>query len=209
MSDSGFARRTSEDYAVAFAALLPVGAAWPRDPDSDLMGYVAGQAGIWGRVDARAADLLVSESDPRFTAQLLTEWERAYGLPDPCVPVVQTIPERRTALVAKITAQGGQSRAFFTALAATLGYAIEIEEFRPFQPGISSAGGSRGRVMVPNSRFYWRIKLNTPRLQRFSAGYSSAGRDSMLSIRRAEDLECVLNRWKPAHTVLIFSYNGV
>ena len=67
------------------AALLPIGPAWPREYDSTLMALIGGLSQIWGDVDGRAADLLETESDPRTTVELLPDWERAWGLPDPCV----------------------------------------------------------------------------------------------------------------------------
>lgn len=206
MSDA-FIRRDGADYAEAFARLLPTGEAWSRDPASTLMQLVRGQAEIWGAVvDPRAADLLEIETDPRFTLELLAEWERAYGLPDPCIPVVQTLPERRRALAQKIAMQGGQSRAFFSAVAASLGYAITIREYVPFQFGLSSFGGGHGRFNPPNFRYCWTVNVANRRLTRFRFGASSFGRDPFLDIRRAEDLECLFGRLKPAHTKLFFNY---
>ncbi|WP_267355593.1 MULTISPECIES: putative phage tail protein [unclassified Methylobacterium] len=208
MSDA-FIRRDGGDYAQAFANLLPTGAAWSRDPASTLMQLIRGQAEIWGAVvDPRAADLLEIETDPRFTLELLGEWERAYGLPDPCVPVVQTLPERRQALAQKIAMQGGQSRAFFIGVAAALGYAITITEYVPFQFGLSSFGGSHGRFNPPGFRYCWTVRVGNRRLTRFQFGASSFGRDPLLDTRRAEDIECIFGRIKPAHTLLFFNYGA-
>jgi len=207
VSDDTFIRRDGADYAEAFARLLPSGEAWSRDPDGCLMQLIRGQAEIWGTVvDPRAADLLEIETDPRFTLELLGDWERAYGLPDPCVPVVQTLPERRQALAQKIAMQGGQSRAFFIGVAAALGYAITITEYVPFQFGLSSFGGGHGRFNPPGIRYCWTVNVGNTRLTRFQFGASSFGRDSFLDIRRSEDLECIFKRLKPAHTKLFFNY---
>ena len=35
------------------------------------------------------------------------------------------------------------------------------------------------------------------------------GVDPHLLIGLAEDLECLLNRWKPAHTEIVFDYSGL
>ncbi|MGU3286446.1 YmfQ family protein [Methylobacterium mesophilicum] len=214
-----FVRRSADDYAQAFDGLHPIGPAWPRaeapvpsdtsvrGDDEALSDLTRGLAKVWGdKVDARAADLLFLETDPRYTGELLAEWERAYGLPDPCVPVVQTLPERRQALVAKITTEGGQSRAFFIGVAASLGYSITITEYVPFQFGLSSFGGSRGRLNPPGMRYVWRVRVSGGRSTRFQFGASSFGRDSLLEIREAEDLECIFRRWKPAHTLMFFDY---
>lgn len=200
---------SADDYAGVIADHLPTGTAWPRDADSALMAWVRGNADIWGDVSARAAALLVVESDPTKTTAMLPEWERAFGLPDPCVKRVLTIPERRQALVNKLATQGGQSRQFFIDTGAALGYAITIREFRPFQFGLSSFGGSRGAFYGPTSRFYWRVTVTGPRLTRFQFGASSFGRDSFLEIVKAVDLQCVFTRWGPAHDQVIFKYLGV
>lgn len=142
MTDTWVQRRADE-YAQAIESELPTGTAWPRETGSDLMRWVAGCAAVWGDVDARAATLAVVESDPRSTFELLPDWERAYGLPDLCIRVPQTIEERRNALVAKVTATGGQSRAFFIAEAAALGYTISIYEFAPYLCGITECGDTR------------------------------------------------------------------
>ncbi|AWN43175.1 YmfQ family protein [Methylobacterium durans] len=139
----GYARHDGEDYAYALAALLPTGAAWPRDPKSALMQTVRGLGEVWGHVDSRAGDLVEVETDPRQTLELLGEWERAFGLPDPCVTTPLSVIDRRNALLNKMTALGGQSRAFFIGIASTLGYQIQIVEWSPYQGGISRAGDTR------------------------------------------------------------------
>ena len=78
-------QRSAGDYASAIENELPTGEAWSRDPDGGLMRWVDGCAQIWGDVAAAAALLLVTEADSRFTTQLLPDWERAFGLPDPCL----------------------------------------------------------------------------------------------------------------------------
>lgn len=204
-----YVRRSGDDYADAFARLFPTGPAWPIEEDTVFQKVIRALAQVFGYVDGRAGVLLQVESDPRRTYELLDDWERAFGLPDPCVPKPLTLPERRIALVNKMTTLGGQSRAFFIALAATLGYSITITEFSPFQFGVSGFGGPRGAFDPPSSRFYWRVSVPDPRHTRFRFGVSSFGRNSFLEITRAEDLECVITRWKPAHTILQFDYSGV
>lgn len=79
-------RRDGSHYFSALLDLLPQGLAWTREPDSTLGKTCRGLAEYWGFVDSRAADLLEIESDPRTTIELLPDWERAWGLPDPCFP---------------------------------------------------------------------------------------------------------------------------
>jgi len=181
------------------------------------MGLVAGLAEVWGaRVDSRAADLLERESDPRSTIELLEDWERMAGLPDTCVAEPLTIGDRQRALVARLTMLGGQSRAFFIGLAASLGYEIRITEHAPFMAGTSQVGDTRdesgdfrweiGPVEV---RYYWNIHLAAARLTWFRAGVGQAGVDPHLRISLATDLECLIRRFKPAHTEVFFDYTGM
>lgn len=112
---------TAEEYRSQLQALLPSGAAWPREPGAILTKTLHAVADELARVDVRADDLL-TESDPRSTFELLGDWERAFGLPAACVPAGQTTTERRSALAAKVAALGGQSRAYFLELANAIGY---------------------------------------------------------------------------------------
>lgn len=79
-------RRDGDAYGEQFLTFLPQGQAWPRDPGSTLVNACLGLAHYYGFVDGRAADLLEIESDPRITVELLPDWEKAWGLPDPCFP---------------------------------------------------------------------------------------------------------------------------
>ena len=134
-------RRGGAQYAEALLQLLPHGPAWPRHEDSIFVQTVTGLAQIWGDVDGRAADLLENESDPRTTVELLPDWERAWGLPDPCFEGTATsIAQRQALLMLKMTFMGGASRNMFQEMAFTLGYRITISEYSPFMCGISWCG---------------------------------------------------------------------
>jgi uncharacterized protein YmfQ (DUF2313 family) len=137
-------QRTAADYSQGLNNLLPTGPAWPRQPETVLQKVVAGLSGIWGdKVETLAALLLTVESDARSTANLLPEWERAFGLPDKCLAEPLTIGDRRTALVQRMTLIGAQDRAFFIALATAIGFTITITEYRPFMVGIDRVGDNR------------------------------------------------------------------
>jgi uncharacterized protein YmfQ (DUF2313 family) len=224
-------RRTGDDYAQQFAALLPWGASWPRDDDSVLMRVVSGLAQIFGFVDSRAADLLERESDPRLTIELLSDWERNWGLPDPCYVQAQTIDQRHALLLFKMTLLGGQSRQFFIDMAAWLGYTITITEFAPFMAGVSQCGDTRGMVAwndtpgshpyddpgtdwrweigPPEIRFYWIIHVINAPLMWFRASSGQAGVDHHLTIGYQQDLMCLMNRLKPAHTLIVFDFSNL
>jgi len=214
-------RRTGDDYAEVMAGDLPTGPAWPRDPETTLMQVVHGLAQLWGDVDGRFDDLLTRESDPRATLEMLPDWERAFGLPDPCIAEGQTLVDRHHALLNKMTTEGGQSRAFFIGVAAVLGYTVKITEYSPYMAGISRAGDTR--PLAPNDptdidyrwqtgrpeiRFWWRVHILGSKTRWFRAGSGQAGVDPMVRIGLATDLQCLFHRWKPAHTDIAFDYGN-
>lgn len=219
---SGWSEHSVDDYGQALLSVKPTGPAWPRDPEQALARFCQAIGGIWGDVvEPRSADLLFVESDPQTTLELLPEWERAFGLPDPCIAEPLTISNRRNALLSRMTLIGGQSRQFMTVTANSIGYNITIREWSPFMVGISQVGDTRPtgtageafrwEIGAPEMRFYWSIKVDTLRLTWFRVGYGGgqAGVDPHLRIGLATDLECMLRRIKPAHTELLFDYSGI
>jgi uncharacterized protein YmfQ (DUF2313 family) len=214
-------RRSGDDYTLAYLKLLPTGQAWPRAPDSTLVRTVDGLCQFWGFVDSRAGDLLERESDPRITFELLSDWERAWGLPDPCFPSATTINERQRMLILFMTWIGGQSRKYFTDLMAWLGYTVEIQEFAPFMCGISTVGDSRTfedmqadkhfrwYIGPPEQRFYWTINVGQIGLNWFRAASGQAGVDHHLEFSVPEELACLLQRWQPAQTHLIPDFSEI
>lgn len=237
-------RRAGSDYRDAFLELLPQGQAWPKHSiDSTLWQACDGLNNYWGYVDGRAADLLETESDPRKTVELLPDWERNWGLPDPCYTAPQTIAERQTALVARMTLYGSQSREFYINFAAFLGYTITITEYRPFMVGIDCCGDGRvygdgtfmqdawGRPILdpngepvangelsewpnyglgpPENRYCWTVHVHQADLHWFRCASGQCGVDPHLRIGHAQDLECILARWKPAHTEIVYDYSGL
>lgn len=220
MASDRHIRRSGDDYAEALTKLLPTGQAWPRDSKSVIMRVVRGLAQVFGFVDGRAADLLERESDPRTTLEMLEDWERNWGLPDPCFTgIPQTIADRRRVLVFKMTLLGAQSRAFFIQVCAWLGYTAHIREWAPFMFGVSEFGDTRTtrltddpthyrwEIGAPEMRFYWTVKVDQMRLTWFRFGESQAGVDHWLEIGIGIEIDCLLNRWKPAHTQIVFDYS--
>jgi uncharacterized protein YmfQ (DUF2313 family) len=220
-------RRSGDDYTYAFMTLLPKGQAWPREPDSTLANACDGLSQYWGWVDSRAADLLERESDPRHTIELLPDWEKAWGLPDPCFPTATSIAERQRMLVLYMTWMGGQSRDYYIKLMEFLGYTVSyVGEYAPFMAGISQVGDTRptkidtdGHLVVdtsktfrwyigpPEQRFSWFINVGQATLTWFRAASGQAGVDPHLRIGIPQDLQCLLNRWKPAHTFLAMDFS--
>jgi uncharacterized protein YmfQ (DUF2313 family) len=222
-------RRSPEDYAYGFQALLPRGQAWPREKQSTLRKVCDALAWFWAYVDGRIADLIEREADPQKTVELLPEWETAFGLPEECFPEAGTIAERQKMLVTKMTWQGGQSRQYFIDIMEWLGFRIEIQEWSPFMAGVSRCGDTRlypprpdqglpgdeklftevfrWNIGPPEGRFVWSARVGYKGLSWFRAGSGQAGVDHHLEFINPLAVECLLMRWKPAHTWLRFNYS--
>lgn len=193
---------TDKDYQSQLIDLLPPGPAWNRDPQSSLGLMLLGFAKELSRVHNRAL-VLIEESDPRTTLELLADWERVAGLPEPCLVTPDTLEERRAALVEKIIRIGGQSRQFYINLALRIGFVITIKEFFPFVAG-SEAGDP---ACSEEWKFLWEVQgPETSFTSVFQVGQSAVG--DPLRDWGNDLLECVMTRAKPAHTIVQFSYGA-
>lgn len=199
--------RNAADYAGQMRQLLPHGAAWASPQESNLTKLIVSLAAEFARIDARAGQL-IEEADPRTTLELLPDWERVLGLPDACFAAPDNVSERRAALRQKITGLGGQSRAYFTELAARLGYFITITEHKPARVGMFLSE----RLNGPEWAFAWTVHVepfegDLPDEQSFFA-QARIGDELGVRLRGfgSIDLECAIRRASPAHTTVLFAY---
>lgn len=154
-------------------------------------------------VQARDLDLLL-EMHPDASVELLSSWERVLGLPDPCIGELGTMQERLAAVVAKYVETGGQSRAYFIAVAAALGFTVTISEYRPFQVGVSAVGDP---LYGTDWLYAWLVTAPATTITEFAVGISAVG-DPLRSWGN-ELLECAIGKLKPAHTYAVFGYGGI
>lgn len=186
---------------MAHAELLQLLLPSSLDPNGSLLGaelIAEGQALDTGLLQAGA---LLDESDPRVTVHLLPDWERVAGLPDEGALFPPTMQERRNAVVARVTGIGGQSAAYFIALAKSIGYDVTIDDYRPFRAGISDAGD-----VLTNEVWihWWMVRAPLVTTFDFKAGQSSAGEP--VRVWGVEPLERLIRKFKPAHTNVNFAY---
>jgi uncharacterized protein YmfQ (DUF2313 family) len=193
-------------YVEQLKALLPTGQAWSFDSDTALLAVLKVIAAELAFIHERAEGI-IREALPSSTRLLLEDWENAAGLPDDCTVLADSVPERIAALVSKVLRIGGQSRQYFTEVAASLGYDIEIEENRPFMCGISHCGTDH-LTGGHEERYVWQVIVKDAKLLYLYCGESTID-SPLLDFRQADDLNCVLQKLKPAHTHLIVGYEGV
>ncbi len=170
-------------YFAQLKALLPRGPLWRLTRGGTFEGLLRAIADGLFRVRRRALDLQ-AEADPRTTYELLPEWEASCGLPDGCLPNGGTLTERRNAVVARINTVGGVDAAYFVGLAAQLGFEVTVVD----------TGPNVIRMDVPDT-----ISVSWA-----TAGGAVAG-DPIRSWGNSQ-LECLINRYKPAHIEVQFAY---
>lgn len=190
---------TIQGYREMLLALLPPGRVWNRQPGSVLARLFEAFGVELAQVEERGNEL-IAECDPRTTAELLTDWERVLGLPDPCTGPLDSLTLRRNAILLRLGELGGQSINFYVGLAARLGIEITIEEFDAFQVGLPVGQPLNGE----DWEFAWQVNAPEVTVTPFTVGANAAG-DPLASWGN-ELLECAFERAKPAHTVVIFAY---
>lgn len=193
---------SATDFLWQFQRLLPRGRVWHRG-----WGWLQAEALLtlmpaWVRLHGRLNDL-IAEIFPCSTVELLPEWEATLGLPDECIGELDTVQQRQDAVCAKFRARGGQSVDYFIALAASAGYTITIEQFAPFRASINCAGDP---LYSEAWTYVWQINAEVTTIVYFSADVSHAGEP--LASWGNDILQCLIERYAPAHTDPIWNFGG-
>jgi len=162
--------------------LWPRGRLWRAEAGSTQAELLAGLALEIAEIEISTRTLL-REMTPETTHHLLVEWERALGLPDPCLGIGADEEARRAAIVARLVGLAGATQAEILSFLASLGYVVTLEEHEPSGAGTTFAGD----LLTPGA---WRFVL--------TVHYWGA-------LDRAR-LECSLSHRLPAHVVARFLY---
>lgn len=196
-----------EDYTDQLLELLPKGPAWSRRLGTNLWKLLSAAAAELALVHSLARFLL-QEATPSQTVDSLDEWEVELGLPEACVLTPATDADsRRREIFRKANSLGGCSPAYFEELAAILGFSITVDEYfqlaHPFKAGQAVAGDA---LTQGPWLFTWRVQALVPdsTVQVFTAGNGTAG--TPLRWWGLEELECLFEQLKSAHTLIVFTY---
>jgi uncharacterized protein YmfQ (DUF2313 family) len=190
--------RDAQAYGAMLVDLLPPGLAWSRNPASQLGQLALGLGDEFARLDARAQHLIV-ESDPRYTVELLNEWEFEYGLPDPCAGESQTLAGRQQRLTARVIENGALSEPELIGYALALGFVITITKFDPY----TCDSDCDATLYGPLDRFVWRV--NGPAVTVVSSTCDSFCDEQIETFGNAV-LECNMRRFNPPFAFVYFAY---
>lgn len=195
--------RSADQVLDELLANLPPGWIWRRDRDSVIAALLAPLAGGIADVE-ELAERMLEEVDPRNASLCLTDFERVLG-PDPCGRDSSTmsLADRRQLAHQRWTGRGGASRQYFIDLAAKRGVAITISENRVSYAGEMVAGDE---IVETPEQFIWTVHLAFTEESLFEAGEGQAG-DRLYDLT-ISDIDCDIRRLKPAHTEVVFQYDG-
>lgn len=200
-----FKYRTKEQEADTLASFLPDGRPFlaKRYSGTTLRGLLLGLGQECLRAEGHLNDM-THEHDIRTTTWLIEEWESALGIPDDCIPVANTLEQRRKNVLLKLSALGLQTQKDYEDLAAVLGGTITIEK-----------GGEYGIFPFTSfpieffdapmtARFTWRIKIyniDPPCIFPFNNLFPICFSSGISNI-----IECLFTKLKPYNTDLKFVY---
>ncbi|MDG6895031.1 YmfQ family protein [Volucribacter amazonae] len=157
------------------------------------------------RLEQGATELL-NVVDPQTSNQMLADWERLCGIK---TNLNLTYSQRVRKVILQLNAIGGLSIPYFTQLAESIGYQIEIKEFSPLNNDLPNVGD----IPIANSStdtliYMWRVTVinGDDNIIYFRAGQSLAGERLVQFGDRV--IEEFFKDLKPAHTYCYFAYKG-
>lgn len=194
--------RDAAQYAAQLRALLPPGPAWDAELAPEIAAILGGVSQELARLDARAGQIQ-DEMNAGTVSELVPDWERVMGLPDPCLGPGVVFSDRRLSVRRRLLAVGEQTPAYFVELAATQGYkAAQVSERRAPRFGRSRFG--RGRFGTWAAQFMW--ALDTGPRQAFGRRFGVSYWGERFGANPGAALNCLIERHAPAHTVPSVNY---
>lgn len=192
--------------------LFPQGWAW-RIREFTVIDKLVGALAVEAcRIEERSIDFL-NELDPKSTFEMIDNWERLLGIPDECTPTDSdpSLFERRVRICQKLVTGGGQTPAFYQELAEQLGYdadVIDVQNFKDFRVGQAVVGDrlSNGSNLGTGWGYTFAIVAPAALVRQFRVGQSTVGEP--LQLFENDTLECVIEKFKPAHVNVLFSFGS-
>jgi uncharacterized protein YmfQ (DUF2313 family) len=210
---------TINKFKGLWSRLLPKGKAWEKIRTNPVFD---GFFGEFCRLEDRADDFLLRELDPCQTVELLTDWETLVGIPDECTPDTQTLDERRAAVKERLARIGSLSASFYEQIGAFLGFDITVSDCNQFQVGLSRVGDKLcnngvadvfrvgtntvgDQLAVFSWEYYFEVQVPVSESNLFRVGESTVG-DPLREFGN-ELIQCTIQKLKPAHTGVVFSFS--
>jgi hypothetical protein len=160
----------------------------------------------------KALCAMIAELDPRTTTDMISEWEEAVSLPDPCLPQATTLDERRFWVQWRLNKRRYSTADDWRYLASLFGLEIAITPGWYVQkPALYPSTYPKRYDRFPKlGRF--RVYINVMDLPNCGYDYGRDFRGGGYPIEygctRAsyDNLKCLIERVKPANVVIIWDF---
>jgi len=195
------ANNTREVQADILAQYLPNNvcyqSAW--EDGSVLRKILLGLASQW--MDARAFfNDTYDEWNPNTTTKFITEWERMVGIPDECIPVADTLEQRRKNIVLKLGGLEAETEQQYINIANILGLSITIEKASTLAFPLMFP-----IVLINQDEAPFTLIIRVSGLTNIQSFPLNFPLD--FSSNTSYILECLLNKVKQSHIILRFIYS--
>ena len=198
--------RTPAAVLAELLALSPPGDALPlgNQPGDVWPLWLAPLAAEVARFEALAEQQMV-EVDPRQAEYLLADFLRMLG-PDPygIDTATMTVAQQQAYAYQRLTARGGQSPAYFVALAAALGVTITITDQIP----VSECGAAEcgDELSADPQNLFWIVNLPATDSTGAECGDVQCGED--LGDIVSSPVVPFITAQQPEHGQVVFAYGG-
>lgn len=155
------------------------------------------------RLQQGALDVL-NAVEPGTSGVMLSDWERVCGIK---TDASKSYQDRVKRVVIQLNAVGGLSIPYFTRLAQSIGYQIEIKEFSSLKNDLPNVGDIPIQTSPRETLIYmWRVTVlnGDDNIVYFRAGQSLSG-DRLVDFGDPI-IEEFFKDLKPAHTYCYFAY---
>lgn len=201
---------------------LPTGWLWDafRIPGKMMYRLLAAVALAYEDMTAALCHLVV-ELNPFSTEQMIAEWERACGLPDPCLPAAATLEERRAWVIFRLAKRKWTTATDWRDLAALFGLEIAITPgwyvqrqalFGDYaEPYASAEFPVPFRAFPKLGRFRVYIDVMNIEFAGFEYGAPGANAGAGFPIpfgdadSRIDAFKCMIDRVRPGNVVVIWN----
>lgn len=192
-------------------SLWPRGAAW-GSPDGEAVSRDSVIAKLTLALLSPFAELykrvwqLTLESRSASIVDSLDDWERDYGLPDPCNRLSSSsIETRKNTLRERVRGLELNRPDEVVRMADRLGFVIAVYEPSGFNCGQSRLGNG-DRVSAFGLGRQWAVLVYAAPFKRFQTGISQTGINRLLEFN-FELLTCAIERYRPAWSKLSFNFS--
>lgn len=203
-----FSVRNTETQTNILASYLPNGKTFVSKniKEKNLRKLLKGFSGTGQEVDQIVKDIIDKYNLKETTDEtFLSLWEKAVGIPDECIEVEDDVEQRRLNIIFKLLAKNVQTDTDFVNLLETIGFEIDITSpLAAINPGLGSFP-----LQFPinffqdakQARFTIIVRINN-----VSAPVSFPLQFPIQFSLTTNEVECLINKLKPANVEVRFNY---